>query len=126
MQNFKGEPSWLEGTVREQTGPVSYKVLVKDQLWRRHVQLHKKHKSSVDRTADISVTIPEVVHDNVGVEPIAHPRTESTIQELIEVQSSKNSSNATAPATAPVQPQSQQPRYPSRERKAPQRLGFDT
>lgn len=127
VQNFRGEPRWLEGTVTEQTGPVSYKVLVEDQLWRRHVdQMHKKRESSVDRTADISVTVPEVVHDNVGVEPIAHPRTESTIQEPIEVQSSENSSNATAQATAPAQPQSQQPRYPSRERKAPQRLGFDT
>ncbi|MCV6575625.1 MAG: hypothetical protein OIF58_07820, partial [Cohaesibacter sp.] len=102
-------------------------VLVEDQLWRRHVdQMHKKRESSVDRTADISVTVPEVVHDNVGVEPIAHPRTECTIQEPTEVQSIENSSNATAQATAPAQPQSQQPRYPSRERKAPQRLGFDT
>ena len=105
VQNFRREPRWLAGTATEQTGPVSHKVLVEDQLWRRHVdQMHKKRESSVDSTADISVTVPVVVHDNVGVEPKAHPRTECTIQEPTEVQSIENSSNATAQATAPAQP----------------------
>ena len=41
VQNFRGKPRWLNGTVAEQTGPVSYKVLVDDQLWKRHVdQMH--------------------------------------------------------------------------------------
>lgn len=31
VQNFQGEPKWLDGTVTEQTGPVFNKVLVGDQ-----------------------------------------------------------------------------------------------
>lgn len=28
---------WLQGTVMEQTGPVSYRIQVGDRIWRRHV-----------------------------------------------------------------------------------------
>ena len=31
VQNFRGEPKWIEGTVAERTGPVSYRVIVGDQ-----------------------------------------------------------------------------------------------
>ena len=79
MQNFRGEPRWLEGTVTEQTVPVSCKVLVEDQLWKRRVaQMHKKHAYFMHRTADLSVTVSShaVNQDNVDVEPTTHPRTE--------------------------------------------------
>ena len=57
VQNFRGEPKWLDGTVTEQTGPVSYKVLVGEQLWKRHVdQMHQKHLSNKDSKPEISVT----------------------------------------------------------------------
>ena len=98
VQNFRGEPRWLEGTVAEQTGPVSYKVLVDDQLWKRHVdQMHKKHAYFMDCTADLGVTAPSraVNQDNVDVEPTTHPRTETATREPTEAQSSENSSDAT-------------------------------
>ena len=42
-QNFRGQPKWLDGIATEQTGPVSYKILVVEQLWKRHVdQMHQK------------------------------------------------------------------------------------
>ena len=48
VQNFRGEPKWLDGTVSEQTGPVSYKDLVGDQLWKRHIdQMHQKPGSQI-------------------------------------------------------------------------------
>lgn len=75
VQNFRGDPRWLEGTVTGQTGPVSFKVLVEDQLWKRHVD----HVHQLKSANDVSVTVPDVVHqDYVEVEP--HPRTETTIQ----------------------------------------------
>ena len=37
IQNFRGEPRWLAGTVVEKTGPVSYRVQVGEMLWKRHV-----------------------------------------------------------------------------------------
>ena len=49
---------------------------------------------------------------------------EAAMQEPTEIPSSEFSDNATAQETANMQPQAQ-PRYPTRERKAPQRLGFD-
>ena len=37
LQNFQGQPKWLDGTVTEQTSSVYHKVLVGDQLWKGHV-----------------------------------------------------------------------------------------
>ena len=57
MQNFRGEPKSLDGIVTEQTGPVSYKLLVGEQLKKRHVdQMHQKHLSNKDSKPEISAT----------------------------------------------------------------------
>jgi len=38
LKTFKDNPAkWLDGTVTEQTSSVYHKVLVGDQLWKRHV-----------------------------------------------------------------------------------------
>ena len=48
VQNFQGEPRWLSGTITEQTGPVCYKVLVGDQLWKHHInQMDQKRGSQI-------------------------------------------------------------------------------
>ena len=48
IQNFRGEPKWLDGAVTEQTGSVYRKALVGDQLWKRHVdQMLQADNSSV-------------------------------------------------------------------------------
>ena len=36
VQNLRDGPKWLSGVIVEQTGPVSYRVQVSDQIWRRH------------------------------------------------------------------------------------------
>ena len=90
VQNFRGEPKWLDGTVTEQTGPVSYKVLVGDQLWKRHVdQMHQKRGSQIvhpNRRADVSVTspIPNIVIDKevVDIPMAATPRSEQLCRPL--------------------------------------------
>ena len=57
VQDFRGEPNWLDGTVTDQPGPVSYKVLVGEQLWKRRVdQMHQKYLSNKDSKPEISVT----------------------------------------------------------------------
>ena len=131
VQNFRGEPKWLDGTVTEQTGPVSYKVLVGDQLWKRHIdQMHQKHGSQIvhpNRGENVSVTpIPNIVivKEIVDIPPIATPRPE-TVETNPKEPISKLGKAATAHATAIAQPQTG-PRYPTRQRKAPQRLGFDS
>ena len=130
VQNFRGKPRWLDGTVAEQTGPVSYKVLVGDQLWKRHVdQMRQQRESQIDhakRNANVSVTPPNVVSNQnvVDVPAITSPQSETAEvpkKELI----SESGNDATAYPTATAQSQAQ-PRYPTRQRKAPQRLSFDS
>ena len=38
VRNYRRGPKWVRGTVTERTGPVLYKVKVKDQTWKRHVE----------------------------------------------------------------------------------------
>ena len=37
VENVRGTPKWILGTIVEKTGPISYRVQVGDQLWRRHI-----------------------------------------------------------------------------------------
>ena len=126
VQNFQGKPQWLNGTVAEQTVPVSYKVLVGDQLWKRHVdQMHQQRGSQIDhakRNANVSVTPPNVGRnqDVVDVPAITSPQSETAEVPKKEPISEPGNDPATT-----AQPQAQ-PRYPTRQRKAPQRLGFDS
>ena len=36
VRNLREGPKWVHGTIVEQTGPVSYRVQVSDQIWRCH------------------------------------------------------------------------------------------
>ena len=102
------------------------KVLVGDQLWKRHVdQMHQQRGSQIDhakRNANISVTPPNVVsnQDVVDVPAITSPQSETA-----EVPKKEPISEPGNDPAATAQPQAQ-PRYPTRQRKAPQRLGFDS
>ena len=126
VQNFRGEPKWLDGTVTEQTGPVSYKVLVGEQLWKRHVdQMHQKHLSNKDSKPEISVTHS---NDTTDIQPVTPPQAETAEKATLkpsETKGSENDNDEDTHAAATAQPQPQTC-YPIRERKAPQRLGFNT
>ena len=129
VQNFRGEPKWLDGTITEKTGPVSYKVLVGDQQWKRHVdQMHQKRVNHPSRDTNVSVTFSEnaIGKEVVDLEPTSPQleTAEAATREPTEIPGSEFTDNATAQETASAQPQAQ-PRYPTRERKSPQRLGFD-
>ena len=51
-RNLREGPKWLPGTIIEKTGPVSYRVQVRDQVWRRHTdQLLSSQLSPTDDTA---------------------------------------------------------------------------
>ena len=134
VQNFREEPKWLDGTVTEQTGPVSYKVLAGDQLWKRHVdQMHQKHGSQIvhpNRNVDVSVTSPNIMTDQeaVDIPPIAIPPSETTEispKEPISELGKDAATQATAPRNVWLSNLNHHA-YPTRQRKAPQRLGFDS
>ena len=82
MQNFGGEPKWLDGTVTEQPGPVSYKVLVGEQLWKRRVdQMHQNHLSNKDSKPEISLTHSNDTTDLQPVTPVqAETAEKSTVR----------------------------------------------
>ena len=105
------------------------KVLVRDPLWKRHVdQMHQQRGSKIDhakRNANVSVTPPNVVSkkDVLDVPAITSPQSE-TAEVPKKEPISDPGNDVTAHPTATAQPQAK-PRYPTRQRKAPQRLGFD-
>ena len=91
--------------------------------------MHQQRESQIDhakRNANVSVTPPNVVSNQnvVDVPAITSPQSETAEvpkKELI----SESGNDATAYPTATAQSQAQ-PRYPTRQRKAPQRLSFDS
>ena len=38
VANLRGEPKWLCGVIIEQSRPISYRVSVGDDIWRRHIR----------------------------------------------------------------------------------------
>ena len=117
VQNFQGKPRWLDGTVAEQTGPILFKVLVGDQLWKCHVdQMHQQCGSQIDHAkhnANVSVTPPNVAsnQDVVDVPAITSPQSE-TAEVPKKEPISEHGNDVTAHPTATVQPQAQ-PCYPT-------------
>ena len=61
VRNLRGQPKWLEGTIIEKTGPVSYKVTVGDQVWRRHADqlLDREFDLTITEDTDNVTTVPE-------------------------------------------------------------------
>ena len=146
VQNFRGESKWIEGTVAERTGPVSYRVIVGDQIWKRHVdQIREKTHANRDpeRTSSPLTDIDSNTFTPTDAEPIQTPTTEQR-EEVVSANASNTSdsnsnssvdntnnsdgfANASGADTnaSPVAEQPPQTRYPSRNRKPPTRLGFD-
>jgi len=42
LRNYSGNPKWIAGTVIMKTGPVSFKVVSSDHVYKRHVDQIKK------------------------------------------------------------------------------------
>ena len=60
VANLRGEPKWLHGVILEQTGPISYRVSVGDDIWRQHIdQLCPGSMANTDINADESVSNDE-------------------------------------------------------------------
>ena len=126
VQNFRGEPKRLDGTVTEQIGPVYYKVLFGEQLWKRHVdQMDQKHSSNKDSKPEISATHSNDTTDIQPVTPLQAETAEKATLKPNETKSSENDNDEGTHAAATAQPQPQT-RYPIRQRRAPKHLGFNT
>ena len=86
--------------------------------------MHQKHLSNKDSKPEISVTHS---NDTTDIQPVTHPQAETAEKSTLkpnETKSSENDNDEDAHAAATAQPQPHT-RYPTRQRKAPQRLGFN-
>ena len=98
----------MTGTITERTGPVSYRVQVNDQIWRRHTNQLLSSEST------ITETVPEVPETLPSVEP----RPEMSAPEKVpttDLRPTESHESSPTPATPPK-------RYPKRNRKPPDRL----
>ena len=131
VENFRGQPKWLKATVTEKTGPVSLRVMLEDgEICRRHVDQMHKFNERFERSDDVS---DNITPSNNPVTPGSVALPEITQASETEASNAEPHSDASAPSVATPEPAHipaaqipTMPRYPSRERKPPVRLGFDT
>ena len=153
LRNLRGEPKWLEGTIIEKTGPVSYRVQVGDLIWRRHVDHILDRGISGCRDASdppsdmgqfpthgnppaITEVEPYITGDGT-VSPEMRNPAEDCQSELIspEKQTLESRTQPKTPesSTQPLehQPEGKTPtpdtlarRYPQRDRRKPDRLTY--
>jgi len=48
LRNYSGNPKWIPGTIVTKTGPVSFKVESKDQIYKRHVDQIRRRLVNTD------------------------------------------------------------------------------
>ena len=119
VRNLRAGPKWISGTIIEQTGPVSYRVQVDDQIWRWHA----------DQLLDSRVRIEPLPKDS-SLEFDLPDESSAAAASTIPVSSAGPSTDETMGETESVgsQPrpavpvETSPPRYPHRERKPPDRL----
>ena len=69
MQNLRDGPKWLSGVIVEQTGPVSYRVQVSDQIWRCHAD------QLLDHTRVVAEEQPDIRGQEEGSSDVLSPET---------------------------------------------------
>ena len=122
VQNFRGEPKWLAGTVVEKTGPVSYRVQVGELLWKRRVDQIRGGHLPVSRGVGLGECVLNNTHAGAvtwGIEsgdetnPFVGIERNNVADEGIEQQTEGRNGDVA------------EQRYPTRSRKAPARYGHD-
>ncbi|KAM7312980.1 uncharacterized protein ISCGN_002903 [Ixodes scapularis] len=118
VRNYRSSPRWLRGTVLKKNGPVSYQVQVTTPrgkfIWRRHLD------QLLSQTRPTATPVPSDTDDAEGflVFSPGEPSVPATVQEHGPQQPH------TIPQRDPVPPtgrSTSEGRYPSRERRPPDR-----
>ena len=133
-ENFRGPPKWLKATITEQTGPVSFRVMLESgEIWRRQVdqiiRFHEKVEKSRNVMPSGNAVMPEPVEISHATPEIASAANEANVanskpQEEVSLPSAAIPGLLEPPADQ-LPPSFVQPPYPKRERKPPVRLGYD-
>ena len=109
-QNFRGTPKWLPGVIVGKTGNVSYQVKVGHQVWSRHIDqlLRTEANSEFPRSTSPIDTTTFPVDNSIGP------------QEVSDNHNADPEVNPPISADTPTTPE--EPRYPQRQRRAPDRF----
>ena len=108
-RNFLGSPVWMEGTILDKTGPVSFRIWLSDgRIWKRHID-HVRIRYPED---SIAPNVPEA---------LAGPE-QFNARETADTQTSQGQSSSEIVPQVSNSSQSQQPRRSGRIRHPPERL----
>jgi len=80
VRNLRDGPKWILGIVFEQTGPVSYKVQVRDQIWRRHVDQLLDHNVVVEPRLEETAQDRELPDTRVPLVPVTLPKSNTNTE----------------------------------------------
>ncbi len=126
----RGQPHWIPAQIVQRTGPVSFKVeLDSGGIYRRHQdQLRKRFATTTDTTyPDTATDATPDTTETLLPRPFPLNIPEATPPEVSELPSLTNPDshqlNDSAQGSPPPQEDTQR-RYPSRERRPPQKLTY--
>ena len=59
VRDYRGQDKWTKGVIKERTGPLSYRVQVQSELWKRHAE-QLRHQQEIN-DSEVSTDTPELV-----------------------------------------------------------------
>ena len=112
VQNFRGEPKWMEAVIIERTGPVSYTVQIGKEIAKRHVdQILSRKDSGNSKRVIYNADCCEDYMILLGSNQVSSEATNDDDGPPCRTPSTNNAST-------------NQPRYPTRVRQPPNRLTY--
>ena len=112
VQNFRGEPKWLEAVITKRTGPVSYTVQIGKEIAKRHVdQILSRKDSGKSKGVIDNADGSEDYMISLGSNQVSSEATNNNDGPPCRTPSTNNAST-------------NQPRYPTRVRQPPNRLKY--
>ena len=127
VENMRGGPKWLPGTVLEKAGPVPYRVQVGDMVWRRHTDqlLQTPWRRHTDQpmpavVSELPPTVPTV--PLVQTRPYHQSATEKENAQQSPTREVESNPEI-LPTDITTEPTlTTRPSYPKRERHPPDRF----
>ena len=117
VRNPRDGPKWIPGIVIEQTGPISYKVQVHDQIWRRHVDQLLDHNVVVEPCLEETAQDRELPDTRVPLVPVTLPESNTSTETEPSVTGPALPEHSEAVPDSSTQRETPVSRHPQRDRK---------
>ena len=116
VRNLRQGLPWIQGTIIERTGPVSYLVQVSDaQIWKRHID----HLREMGDSPQQPLQEPAAETDDMS-DPREDEFPDTTPEQITTSERATPSAGDVSTSIAPPTPSAAISRYPSRTRRPPQ------